>query len=191
MDYGFSRLAGGRGTTGMSQATINRRVLAATMAALLALGALALAGPRIAASAVKPGTVSVKVKRQVSQGSLLASGKVRARVALGLGGTVKVVARVLPNGGSVSKKVARARVLRFRSPGAKKTTLRLTEHGRSLIADCASKFLVVAARPVGIARSSRSSVARVTASIMIDNPSCAGQQNSGGTGGTGGGGDGN
>src|SRR4051794_17247700 len=132
----------------MSQATINRRVLAAAIAAILALGALALAGPRDAASAVKPGTLSVKVKRDLSQQSLLDSGKVRARVGLGLGGSVKVVAGVLPEGGSFVKQVARVRVIRFRALGAKRASLRLTARGRSVMADCAPKSLVVSARPV-------------------------------------------
>ena len=171
----------------MSQASINRRVLAAALGALLALGALALAGAR-EASAVKPGTLTVSLKTPVSQQKLLQTGKVRAHVGLGLGGSLKVVAGVIPGGGSSAKPITKARVVRFPGLGTKKTALRLTARGRSLLADCSAKSLVVAARPVELAQSASTPVATAKASVRIDSPSCAGGQGNSGSGGNGGGG---
>jgi hypothetical protein len=172
----------------MSQASINRRVLAAALGALLALDALALAGPRDAASAVKPGTLSVSLKTPVSQQKLLSSGKVRARVGLGLGGSLKVVAGVLPEGGSSAKPITKTRVVRFRELGSKKTVLRLSARGRSLLGDCSAKSLVVATRPIALAQSASTPVAAAKTPIVIDSASCAGGQGNSGSGGNGGGG---
>ncbi len=172
----------------MREAPINRRVLAGTMAAALALSALALAGPRLAESAVKPGTISVSLKGPVSQKKLLRKGKVRARVGLGLGGSVKVVAGVLPAGGSSAKPITKARVLRFRRLGSKRAVLRLSSRGRARVADCSAKSLVVAARPIALAQSASAPVATAKLAITIDSPACAGGggQNTGSNGGSGG-----
>src|SRR5262249_38286124 len=97
----------------MTHPLVKRRVAPAARSAALALGAVALAGPLRAASAVKPGTLSVTVKTPVSQQKLLTTGKVRARVGLGLGGSVKVVAGVVSENGTSAKPIARSRVLRF------------------------------------------------------------------------------
>jgi hypothetical protein len=172
----------------MRETSINRRVLAAALAALLALGGLALAGPRDAASAVKPGTLTVSLKTPVSQQKLLSSGRVRARVGLGLGGSLKVVAGVVPEGGSSAKSITKSRVVRFRELGSKKTVLRLSARGRSLLADCSPKSLVVAARPIALAQSASTPVATAKASIDIDGSACAGGPGNSGSGGNGGGG---
>jgi hypothetical protein len=158
----------------MSQVSTNRRVLAAALGALLVLGALALAGPRQAASAVKPGTLTVSLKTPVSQQKLLSTGKFKVRVGLGLVGTVKVAAGVLPDGSSSAKRITKARVVRFRKLGTKKARLRLSARGRSLLADCSAKLLVVAARPIALARSASSSVATAQTPIQIDSAACAG-----------------
>jgi hypothetical protein len=65
----------------MRETSINRRVFAAALAALLALGGLALAGPRDAASAVKPGTLTVSLKTPVSPRSCRCSGTAPSRTA--------------------------------------------------------------------------------------------------------------
>jgi hypothetical protein len=160
----------------MSQISIDRRVAAVALAFLLALGALALTGPRDAASAVKPRTISVKLTTPVSQKKLLSSEKLRASVGLGLSGSLRVVAGVLPEGGSSAKPVTKAVVVRFKELGSKKIELRLSAPGRPLLADCSAKSLVVSARQITQAQSDGGPVARATAPITIDSPACAGQR---------------
>jgi hypothetical protein len=159
----------------MSQMSIDRCVAAVALAALLALCALALAGPRHAASAVKPETISVKLTTPVSQQKLLSSGQLRASVGLGLSGSLRVVAEVVPKGGSSAKPVTKSLVVRFKELGSKKIVLQLSARGLPLIADCSAKSLVVSARQIGLAKSGGGPVARATAPITNDSPACAGQ----------------
>jgi hypothetical protein len=172
----------------MRETSINRRVLASALGALLLLAALALGAPRDATSAVKPGTVTVSLRTPLSQQAMLTSGKVKARVGLGTAGSLKVVARVLPDGGSFATRIAKPRLVRFRAPGRKRVRLRLTGSGRSLLAGCGAKTLVATARPVSRALAASSPAAKVSAKIRNDSPGCAGMGNSGpGPGGDGGG----
>jgi hypothetical protein len=170
----------------MREALIDRRLLAVAPAALLALGAVALAGPRDAASAVKPGTVRVSVKTPLSQQALLSSGKVKARVGLGLEGKVRVVAGVSAPGGSSAQRISKPRVLSFSRLGTKRARLRLSASGRSLLADCSAKSLVVTARPLTVAQTSSGHTATATAAITIDSTACGAQGSSAAGGGGGG-----
>ena len=155
--------------------SISGRMAAVALAALLALGVLALAGPRHAASAVKPGTISVKLTTPVSQQKLLSSGKLRASVGLGLSGSLRVVAGVLPEDGSPAKAVTDSVVVRFKELGSKKIELGLSARGRPLLADCSANSLVVSARQI-TAKSAGGPVARATAPITSDSAACGGRR---------------
>ena len=143
-------------------------------------------GPE-AGAALEPTNVSAGILG-ASQQAILSTGRVRARVASAVAGSMRVKAKVRSASSSTATRITRPKRLRFGGPISRRVKLKLTAAGRAALATCEAKELIVRVKLAGAGAEGRGIA---TEQLALDSGSCAGAGATppgGGTGGGGGGG---
>jgi VCBS repeat-containing protein len=124
-------------------------------------------GPE-ASAAVEPTTVSAAI-RGASQQQILSSGRVRARVASAVAGTMRVKAKVRSASSPRATRIAKVKRLRFGAPISRRVSLRLTSGGRAALASCEAKELIVRVKLAGAGAQGRGIA---TQQLTLDSGAC-------------------